>query len=671
MYATHEKLVEFNRAQQELVTREIDVEEDVEYLKAFNAIFSLLDRIQDIKKDFLSKSKQSMTQTSVHKSAQKTQNDDLRCLLLKTSKVNTLKRICIDFFNKHGPDLVDTYLKCGTPDKELKRSDTKGRSPKKGSKKKRHNKRPTGYKSFGGRKKKRSRTVVLIKTNLESGKPSCTLKKVTPKSPVVTPVTQESPANPSTEQEDLPTTRRRSRTLSRVNYVDDIPESVLFYVERQESKRRKMEEKVILESIKEASKQQQQMSSSELLDMSYQGTFNTNPLSEIKINSAVSVPPLIESLVLKRNGFNEFESTQKFSEDDLLPHEIVSTKSECQFCGLICDNLKILAIHNMEHLSLRLRRIGEKESLPVNLRRGMMYRERGYAVVRCSSCLKSFRNADQIKQHWNTKNCDYYCKICYLSFHRNPELINDHLLSVHGIRKEGNRPLKIGNPDEPLKMLENMASFEQLTSTVKSEIVPEPKNSPSGSSGFKLKVRSVSMINASAPPLNTPDPDHFSIHRPINEVPPEVPPLQYTTQFNQEGGAFHQYQPQFLPPQISYQRAVCHICHCSFPNINSRNSHMKVHKRLPESSTSRPSSLGFSMSSSMSYPIGSSMNNDYHLNVRPCGFRYYNRAEFIQHRSECKDCRYACTMCEKSFQAGSELQMHLMLEHPRSLSFKR
>lgn len=715
VYATYEKLVEFNRAQQELVTREIDVEEDADYLKAFNAISTLLDRIQNIKDDLLSKSKQSIAQMYKSIDVKKTRNANLRFLLLKESKVKTLKRLCIDYFNEHGPDLVETYLKCEWPpvvddeeesEEEIRNTKVRIRNPN--SKKRGNNRRRMGYRSFGSRKKKRSGSVPSVKVTSESIKP----KKVAPKAPTVV---QESDPNPNpnpNNQEEGPATRRRSRALSRVNYVDDIPDSVLFYDEIQEAKRRKMEEKVILESIKEASKQQQPSPCPPLVPplvirvtqlfksnepVVQQGLFNTNPESEIKINSAMSVQPMIEDVAAMNNGFGDLEQipdlnvltesqliplygpeltdpNRLFSESDLLPPELVDIKSECPNCGLICDNLKILAMHNMEHLSLRLRRVGEKESLPASLRRGVMVMEGGFRFVRCSNCLKTFMNADQIKQHWKTLNCEYFCKICYLSFHRNPERMKDHMLSVHGIRT-GIRQRKMSNavkPEpQPLELLENM-TFDRLTSMVKPELEMQETSSSGSSGGFKLKVKSVSMINASASGLNVPVPDPVPYHH-TSEVS-EMPPLHYptqvirTNQFNMNHQFQHQIQPPPILPQLASQRAVCHICHCSFPNTNSRNSHMKVHKRFPESSgPSRPPPLALPM-------IPNPMNDftvKVNFAVRPCGFRYYNRVEFIQHRSECKDCRYACTMCVKTFQSGSELQMHLMLEHPRSLTFKR
>lgn len=656
MYATHEKLVEFNKAQQELVTKEIDVVEDVDYLQALNAIASHLDHIRDIKTELLSQAKQSIQEPPVQESIKTTKEDTSPPLLFQRTEIKTLKRICIDFFNKHGPDMVDTYLKINPPTPGKRGP---GRPRKKGKTKSRF-----GYYNFGARKKKKNQSTVVVEGGTEKKRPG-RKKKVIPEAPVpetpvisetVTPVSEESAVIPSPPQEEGPPRRRQSRAVSRVNYVDDIPDSVLYYVERQESKRRKMEEKVILESIKEASKQQQQQlpSPAEVIELNGQDIVNAIPPTEI---SEIG-PPVITSVVSLSNGF--VDPTRLFFEHDVLSPEFVNIKSECQFCGVICDNLKTLAMHNMEHLRLRIRRVGEKEALPVNLRRGVMLREGGYRVVRCSSCLKTFRNADQIKQHWNTKNCEYYCPICYLSFHRNPERIEDHLLSVHGIRKSGNRQRKTSSSDEPLKLLEDMTAFDQFPN--KAQVTHERSGSSSG--GFKLKVRSVSMINATAPTPDPPAPTYLPNQQYINDVAPATPPLQYTTQMKLNEAFGNQYQQQ-----MSNQRAVCHICHCSFPNINSRNSHMKIHKRLSGSSTSLQPTMSYPMP--MPYGVGSSMNNDYMVNVRPCGFRYYNRSEFIQLRSECKDCRYACTMCIKIFQSGSELQMHLMLEHPRSLTFKR
>ncbi|XP_063706942.1 uncharacterized protein LOC134835880 [Culicoides brevitarsis] len=556
IYATHEKLVEFNKVQQNLVSGVTDVD----YLNGFVEIKSLLDRIQGIKV-----------------------RQALQNVTIKT-KVKSLSRICIDFFNKNGPSMLDTYLKCD-----------KNPAAERNVRKRSHKR--VSYKGFGDKKRKRAPSTNVVRTE-KVEKP----KKLPPEPPSET---QETVSN----DEGGPATRRRSRALSRVNYVDDIPDSVLFYDEIQAAKRRKLEEKVILESIKEASRHP----NTEVFQ---------NPHSQIQINAAMSIPSM------------EF--------DDLAP-EIVFSKCKCRHCGLICDNLKILAIHNMKHLSVRLQKIGEKMTLPANLRRGVMFREDRYRVVRCTSCLRTFRNADQIKEHWNSQNCDFYCKICYASFHQNPEMIDDHLFRAHGVRRQRHqRPVV-----KPLVRLEPRDKKIKVENDV----------SPSPPSGFKLKVKSVSMINASAPLVEPPQ-EHFT---PLQDQTfDESANLMYTT----PNFAAQTYLNPSLVAQNAV-RAVCHICHCSFPNINSRNSHMKAHKQfVSTSSMSQMPSPYAAMPS-----VGPSM--DFAANYTPCGFVYYNRAEFLQHRSECKDCRYACMVCSKPFQAGSELQMHMMLQHPRSLTFKR
>lgn len=660
-------MVDFNRAQQELVTREVDVEEDGDYLKAFNVVHSLLDRIQNIKNDLLIKSKQSIAQ--MYKKSD-VNYGSLKSLLLKETEVKSLQRICIDFFNKHGPDLLDTYLKCDSPiisdDEEEKKSDKETIVDKNckilnNNHSKKRNKKKFGYRSFGSRKRKRSdfSKSFISKTSSSSSveKP----KKVTQPSPVKESPTSETHENESNPSEERPATRRRSRALSRVNYVDDIPDSVLFYDEIQEAKRRKLEEKVILESIKEASKRQQSSPNPQLVppliirvNKAKHELFHTNPESEIKINSAISVTSYLIP-----------EKNEKFFENDLVAPEIVNIKCECQFCGVSCDNLKLLAIHNRKHFQIRLRRVGEKLSLHASLRRGIMLMEKGRRTVRCSNCGKTFTTADQIKEHWNKRNCEYYCTICYEDFYRSPEDLRHHWRSVHGIRREEDRkfPVEVKTESRPLDLLENM-TFDRLTRNVKCDSTGETSSEGNSGNGFKLKVKSVSMINASAVPNEPPPPPPLS-H--VSDCPPLHFPYLQTS--------FKVTPPPQPPPVLSFhsqlpnQRAVCHICHCSFPNTNSRNSHMKIHKQIPGTSSWKLPAMTPRM------PINPNPMNDFTVKVnfavRPCGFRYFNRAEFIQHRSECKDCRYACTVCVKTFQSGSELQMHIMLEHPRSLTFKR
>uniref|UniRef100_A0A336KC85 CSON002513 protein n=1 Tax=Culicoides sonorensis TaxID=179676 RepID=A0A336KC85_CULSO len=635
IHATYEKLVEFNRAQQELVTREIDITEDADYLKTFRALNMLMDRIKDLKLNLLTKSKQCFGQVNKQIDFECLRNTELKSLLLKDLKVKTLKRLCIDFFNQNGPNLLETYLKYDLEplDEEMESEDEVIVIK---SKVKNHNNHKVGFDS---------------NSDLQDGN----------KPQKISSNPHEPESNPPDGQEIKgPATRRRSRALSRVNYVDDIPDAVLFYDEIQAAKRRKLEEKAILDSIKEASKRQQlspphRVVPPLVIKINENGIFKTNPESQIKINSAISVKPCssaststnLTETILDDLPITESTNSQiilnpenLFFEHDIMPAQIVDIKTECSFCGLICDNLKILALHNNEHLKIRATRIGEKLSLPANLRRGAMLVKDNRRVVQCTSCLKTFMNAAQIKDHWSSRNCNYYCFICYEVFHRNPHRLKDHILSAHGIEIERDRKkteIPIKSEPGPLKQLENMAfnpRMDRLNSN--QNTINHETASQSSTGGFKLKVKSVSMINASAggliePTRNIPSPM-------LNQ---SVPPLHYPL-----SRPVQHATPPLSPFQAANQRAVCHICHCSFPNTNSRNSHMKVHKRPSELQTK------------------SVEKSFVRVSIRPCGFKYQHRAEFLQHRLECTNCRYSCTLCPKSFQSGSELQMHLMLSHP-------
>lgn len=741
VHATYERLLEFDMSQQKLVSEECETVEDQDYLRYYQEIQLLFDRINDLKRSISQKKKRELYHEPI---VEHDIDSNLKVLLLKHESVKSLKRICIDFVNEHGPNLLDTYLKFELPplteeeelaelqqqqelEKHTFRSSFSKKMPKRGGK---------GRFLKGGQ---HANSGVINK------KKSNNFVKSIPFSPMLDETKQ---VNMEENQELGRGARRRSRALSRVNYAEDIPDSILFYDEIQSAKRRKLEEKVILESIKEAKRSQMSPTPGGTIKLSniprteedvkqkLSKVFKSHPGTVVQINSSLSIKLKTSDLERQLSSTeqaidnygnqylyeheldieSESPTNELFFSEEILPDEMVYVKHECPICGLICDDMKALALHNNSHLTLRIQRYGERQLLMASLRRGNMVIVNGRRIVRCSNCLRTFANAEQIKQHWNTKMCMFYCKICSMSFHRNPEKIREHSLAAHGVILDKNRGMTVAPPLiwRPIKMdkRENeqirppaLAPLERLVNNlVKREVNNEQtENSNSNNngqshasqnptpSGFTLKVKSVSSINASASNLNG---------NPGGSGASEIPPLHFPQTAKKKTSTYPVFS-SMLSKQVPPQRATCHICHCSFPNTNSRNSHMKVHKRQNESpsfASNRPIApppLAISVpkmitqytkvpqqqqsasvsSYSPNNPTSTTSNNytiKVNLMTRPCGFRYYNRADFLKHRSECKECRYACTQCSKNFQSGSELQMHYMLSHPKSIQyFKR
>lgn len=190
---------------------------------------------------------------------------------------------------------------------------------------------------------------------------------------------------------------------------------------------------------------------------------------------------------------------------------------KCKYCDRMCGNMNHLAVHQTQHMRLETHKIGESQVLAPKWRRGRMVPMGSQKCFRCLNCWRLHPDSQSILEHWVSGKCLHYCSICGLSFHHNPKLIRSHFPEVHGIR---------------YKLPEESDSHALAK-----------MNAPAGGSvaagGGQTK----------------------KIFRPIRP-----------------GGRMLNTISKAKPVVSKSGRVTCHICSCSFPNMHSRNSHMRLHK---------------------------------------------------------------------------------------------
>lgn len=200
----------------------------------------------------------------------------------------------------------------------------------------------------------------------------------------------------------------------------------------------------------------------------------------------------------------------------------IETPVICQYCDKKCANMKQLAVHQMKHFRLQTHRVGSKQILHPKLRRGRMVPVGTEKHFRCLNCWRLHPNSQSILEHWTTGKCLHYCSICGQSFHENPKLIREHFMVAHKIRyKVHDAAVTVVAPSKP-------------AAPVPSQAMPVPKLVP-----FNRRPQ---------------------LQRQSLPVPPASIGKSRVTKVLKSG------------------RVTCEICKCSFPNMHSRNSHMRLHK---------------------------------------------------------------------------------------------
>lgn len=266
-----------------------------------------------------------------------------------------------------------------------------------------------------------------------------------------------------------------------------------------------------------------------------------------------------------------------------------SFKIKCEICGILTEDLSKLAIHKLEHLKVSTNRIDEIKILNGSLRRGRIILVQNQKRVRCSNCLKTFSTAQLIKEHWADGKCDFFCKICGLNFHSNPFLLRVHYSSLHGIR------------------------FTVQGLTERKPQIPAPK----------IFIRNIEQINSNG----------F-----IN--PSTSAPLRR----KKKSKYAYLYSETVHPGRVT-----CNICLTSFPNMKSRNSHMRLHKLKVE----KPPAPIDEMNYTREYTCG------------PCGIKCKNKSILYLHKKNCRASnQFSCPFCLKQFPSSADLQVHVMNLHP-------
>lgn len=203
----------------------------------------------------------------------------------------------------------------------------------------------------------------------------------------------------------------------------------------------------------------------------------------------------------------------------------------CQYCRKQFSDIKQLAVHQVTHLKVETHKIGSPLVLSPSFRRGRMVPMGNNKCFRCLNCWRLYPNSQSILQHWVTGKCIFYCSICGQSFHQNPKLIRDHFPEVHGI--------KFKMPNSSSAPPATAATDSMLLATHPSQRINRAK----------LKEQ---LVKGPASASTT--------------VSSTVPSRSFTV-------------IKMKPP---IGRVKCHICSCSFPNMQSRNSHMRLHKNEKE-----------------------------------------------------------------------------------------
>lgn len=286
-------------------------------------------------------------------------------------------------------------------------------------------------------------------------------------------------------------------------------------------------------------------------------------------------------------------------------------KIKCEICGFLTEDLTQLAIHKLKHLTVSTNRIDEVKILNGSLRRGRIILVQNQKRVRCSNCLKTFSTAPLIKQHWADGKCDFFCKICGLHFHTNPFLLRVHYTTVHGVR----------------------FTVQGLT-----ERKPPPPPPPSSSKPIlgKIFIRNIDQINGSSNGFI--NPSTSTINSATN---PEV----LTIRRKKKSKYAYLYSETVHPGRVT-----CNICLTSFPNMKSRNSHMRLHKLKIDKP---PATAVDEMNYSREYTCG------------PCGVKCKNKSILYLHKKNCPASnQFSCPFCLKQFPSSADLQVHVMNLHP-------
>lgn len=244
-------------------------------------------------------------------------------------------------------------------------------------------------------------------------------------------------------------------------------------------------------------------------------SFKSNPDTVLNISSAVSIQlksPAMPAMTMPM-----------FADSALSPD--LDGPQTCTYCGEQYADIKILAIHQLQHLSVATRRISDKQILDPKFRRGRMVPMGSQKCFRCLNCWRLHPNSQSILEHWVTGKCLFYCSLCGDSFHTNPKMIRIHFPIVHGI--------KYKMPDEFVGRDER--------------VLPQNGGGVGGSGKLPMapgtKLRRIVKIES---------------EQERNRIRAKL--LQ---------------QQQRIP----MGRVTCEICSCSFPNMQSRNSHMRLHKK--------------------------------------------------------------------------------------------
>lgn len=264
MHTTYERLVQFKETQRKFVA-------DAEFRRRTTEIQELQDKIKKLQKFECKKCEPTI----------------LRTLLVTNLNTRTLKQICIDYFNLHGPQLLSTVLHVDWPTltTQQQAADEKAFEACIDSYLKSLPRSKQGKfvkSSFGVRRLRgnfdngesevsetdelsppRPPPVALAPTSHETTETTLVAASET-QPPVITTTTdadQKKLKRKWLEEQAANSEKRVLRTVTgatqRVTYVDDIPDDVLFFGQQKTTKRRRLlEEKAILQSIKEAQKTQ-------------------------------------------------------------------------------------------------------------------------------------------------------------------------------------------------------------------------------------------------------------------------------------------------------------------------------------------------------------------------------------------------------------------------------
>lgn len=191
----------------------------------------------------------------------------------------------------------------------------------------------------------------------------------------------------------------------------------------------------------------------------------------------------------------------------------------CKYCGEGFPNNKFLAKHQLMHMSVSDRRIFDKKCLDKSVRRGRLIPVDDKKCIRCLNCWKLFEDNRKILEHWSNADCEFFCQICGEEFARNPKQLREHVPEVHGITYKSSR-----------RQVANIPEVRILNKPIPNDVKPP--------------------LRLLMPKL-----------QPEVKSPPAGPPAKKSKTILTANG-----------------RVSCNLCSCTFPNYQSKNSHMRAHK---------------------------------------------------------------------------------------------